>query len=351
MIQGLVDEDAFARILRRERDRADRTLDDFALVAADLGTCVNDRGWCRRFERVLASRMRSTDEAGWLAPLRVGIALPHTDEAGAWTFVHALKARLDPDDAREAPRFTVYQYSGGGSSKDHQRADEPSGGTGDSGDSKRLSIERAHSLESLLIEPPGSTKRVMDLALASGGLVLASPVLALAALAIKLSSRGPVLFRQERAGFAAVPFTLLKLRTMVEDAEILKEALASQNEADGPVFKMARDPRVTAVGRFLRKSSIDELPQLWNVLRGDMSIVGPRPPTLDEIEHYTPWQRRRLHGMGGLTCLWQVKGRSEVGFLDWMRLDLRYLRRRSLPFDLVLVLRTIPAVLTGRGAK
>jgi lipopolysaccharide/colanic/teichoic acid biosynthesis glycosyltransferase len=256
--------------------------------------------------------------------------------------------------------FTVSSYTGGGG------RDDRTGHNGDWGkdDNGRPIPEPSaamvgfastgadgSALLELLMEPPGRAKRLLDIVLASIGLIPALPVVALAALAIKCTSKGPVFFRQQRAGYRGQPFTFYKLRTMIEGAEGIKDSLADLNEADGPVFKIADDPRVTFVGRILRKTSIDELPQLWNVLRGDMSIVGPRPPTLDEIDAYESWQRRRLHCIGGLTCLWQVGGRSNVGFLDWVRLDLQYLKRRSLWLDLLLILRTIPAVLVGRGAK
>jgi lipopolysaccharide/colanic/teichoic acid biosynthesis glycosyltransferase len=159
-----------------------------------------------------------------------------------------------------------------------------------------------------------------------------------------------VIFRQTRIGRGGRPFVLFKFRTMCADAEKLKELLRARNEQTGPVFKMRRDPRVTRVGRLLRSTSIDELPQLWNVLRGDMTLVGPRPPTPDEVPKYEQWQRRRLSLTPGLTCIWQVSGRAEIGFLEWVRMDVRYAQRRSFWGDLRLLARTIPAILSGRGA-
>ena len=138
---------------------------------------------------------------------------------------------------------------------------------------------------------------------------------------------------------------------MDRDAERRKSALRAENEMDGPVFKMRRDPRVTPLGHFLRRTSLDELPQLWNILRGEMSFVGPRPAVLQEVEQYEPWQRRRLSMKPGLTCLWQVSGRNELTFDEWMRLDLEYIDNWSLWLDLKITLKTIPAVLLGRGAR
>jgi lipopolysaccharide/colanic/teichoic acid biosynthesis glycosyltransferase len=195
-----------------------------------------------------------------------------------------------------------------------------------------------------------SGKRVFDVVGALAGLVVGLPVMALAALAIKLESRGPVLYRSKRIGRNGVPFTFIKMRSMVEDAERQRHQMNHLNETDGPVFKMYRDPRVTRVGRFLRTTSIDELPQLFNVLRGEMSLVGPRPPIPEEVTQYEPWQRHRLDVNPGLTCLWQISGRSRIGFQEWMRLDLEYIKHQSLALDLKILVRTLPAVLSREGA-
>ena len=194
-------------------------------------------------------------------------------------------------------------------------------------------------------------KRLIDVALSAVALVAASPALLLATIAVKLSSAGPAIFRQKRSGMNGRVFTLYKFRTMVQDAEALKAQLESKNEMDGPVFKIKDDPRITGVGRVLRKLSIDELPQLWNVLRGDMSVVGPRPPIPAEVEKYERWQRRRLSMRPGITCIWQVSGRSNIDFRRWMEMDLEYIDNWSLGLDLKIILKTIPAVLSSRGAS
>jgi lipopolysaccharide/colanic/teichoic acid biosynthesis glycosyltransferase len=160
-----------------------------------------------------------------------------------------------------------------------------------------------------------------------------------------------VLFRQERCGLRGRRFILLKFRTMVEDADRRRPEVDHLNVMDGPVFKAPGDPRVTGLGRWLRRSSLDELPQLVNVLRGDMSLVGPRPPLPDEVARYQSWQRRRLAMKPGLTCLWQVSGRSGLDFATWMELDLAYIDSWSLWLDLRILARTVPAVLRGRGAE
>jgi exopolysaccharide biosynthesis polyprenyl glycosylphosphotransferase len=198
---------------------------------------------------------------------------------------------------------------------------------------------------------PLVAKRAFDLVLSGAALGALAPALLVIALLVKLDSPGPVLFRQRRVGLHGRAFTLHKFRSMRVGAEAERHLLLARNEMDGPVFKVADDPRVTRVGRLLRRTSLDELPQLWNVLRGEMSLVGPRPPLPDEVRRYERWQRRRLSVKPGLTCTWQVSGRNEVGFRRWMELDLAYIDGWSLWEDVRIVLRTIPAVLLGRGAR
>lgn len=196
-----------------------------------------------------------------------------------------------------------------------------------------------------------AAKRLFDILASAVALVVLSPLLVLVALGIKLSSKGPVFFSQTRVGLHGVTFELLKFRSMVVNAEELKETLQQVNEQDGPVFKMQNDPRITGIGAFIRKYSIDELPQLINILRGDMTIVGPRPAVPKEVVQYKAWQRRRLSVRPGLTCYWQVSGRNAIGFEEWMRLDLRYVDEFALMLDFSLILQTFPAVLAGRGAS
>jgi lipopolysaccharide/colanic/teichoic acid biosynthesis glycosyltransferase len=202
--------------------------------------------------------------------------------------------------------------------------------------------------------PPGRLyaipKRLLDLAVAGLGMAVLWPLLAALALLIKLTSRGPVFFCQERAGRDGRPFLLLKFRSMREDAALRRRELAHLSEMEGPVFKMRRDPRITRLGRLLRRSSLDELPQLLNVLRGEMSLVGPRPLPVDEAAHLSPALQRRHAVRPGLTGLWQVSGRNDLPFERMMELDLAYVERASLGLDLWILARTIPAVLTGRGA-
>lgn len=208
-----------------------------------------------------------------------------------------------------------------------------------------ITFETAPSLEWALF-----LKRATDIIVSGAGIIVLSiPMLVVMAL-IKLTSPGPVFFQQKRVGLNGRKFVLYKFRSMYKNAHLKLSELAEKNEMKGPVFKMKDDPRVTPFGKFLRKTSIDELPQLFNVFMGQMSLVGPRPPLPSEVSQYEPWQRRRLSMRPGITCLWQVGGRSEIGFEDWMKLDLRYIDSWSLWLDIRILFKTIPVVIFGRGA-
>ena len=193
-------------------------------------------------------------------------------------------------------------------------------------------------------------KRVFDVLVSGAALLVLSPVLAGVALAIRLDSPGPIFFRQRRVGQNGRTFDMLKFRSMFADAEQRLESLRAFNEMSGPVFKMSNDPRITRMGRFIRRTSIDELPQFWNVLRGEMSVVGPRPPVPAEVKQYRRWQRRRLSVKPGITCTWQISGRNDIDFEQWMNLDLAYIDNWSLLSDVWIVAKTIPAVIKARGA-
>ena len=194
-------------------------------------------------------------------------------------------------------------------------------------------------------------KRAFDIVASGAALLAASPVFALTALAIKIEDGGPVFFKQMRIGYRGKQFPMWKFRSMVVNAEALKAKLQEQNEMQGGViFKMKNDPRITKVGQFIRKYSIDEVPQFWNVFVGDMSVVGPRPALAREVAEYTPEDRQRLLAKPGITCLWQVGGRSEIDFAGQVRLDVQYIRSSSLWTDIKLLFLTIPAVLMGKGA-
>jgi len=193
-------------------------------------------------------------------------------------------------------------------------------------------------------------KRLLDLLLSITVLLLFSPLMLLTVLTIYLEDRGPILYRQTRVGMNGRFFNILKFRSMVPDADTRLQEVSHLNELDGPVFKIRNDPRITGVGRIIRKLSVDELPQLFNVLKGEMSLVGPRPPLPSEVEQYEDWQLRRLSVMPGITCIWQISGRNELNFDDWVRLDLQYIDNQSIWQDFKILLLTLPAVIRGRGA-
>ncbi len=192
-------------------------------------------------------------------------------------------------------------------------------------------------------------KGIIDYCISGAGLLILSPLFLCITLLVKATSKGPAFFIQERCGLYGRTFLLIKFRTMVKDAEQLKKNLHKDNEADGPVFKINHDPRITRLGKFLRKTSLDELPQLLNVLMGHMSLVGPRPPLPDEVKKYEPWQRRRLSMKPGLTCIWQVNGRNNINFERWMRLDLEYIDQWSLTLDTKILIKTIKEVASFHG--
>jgi len=189
-------------------------------------------------------------------------------------------------------------------------------------------------------------KRMMDMVAAILALILLSPMLIVVAILIKIESDGPIIFKQERVGLRGKYFNIYKFRSMVIDAEKLKKKLESQNEMSGPMFKIKNDPRVTRVGRFIRKTSIDEFPQLLNVLKGEMSLVGPRPSLPNEVEKFEPWMLKRLTIKPGLTCYWQVSGRNNIGFQEWMKMDICYVNKRNLWIDIKLIFKTL-RVLSG----
>lgn len=248
-----------------------------------------------------------------------------------------------PRDLRSQALFIVDQVEvlNERRSSERSRCDEEFIETFTPGELPRKRLDRASEVG----------KRILDILGASTALLMFSPVFILAAVLVKLSSRGPIFFSQIRVREGGKLFRMYKFRTMVVDAEKLKSKLESQNESSGPVFKMTRDPRITPVGRILRKFSIDELPQLFNVLKGDMSLVGPRPPLPKEVKKYKKWQAKRLAVKPGITCIWQVSGRNKIGFEDWIRLDIKYIENHSLLLDFILLLKTFKVVFITPDGK
>ena len=193
-------------------------------------------------------------------------------------------------------------------------------------------------------------KRLMDIMLSAIGLIILSPILLVVAILIKIDSKGPIFFKQKRVGLYGKEFDMYKFRSMVVNAEELKEKLEKQNEMSGPMFKIADDPRITKVGKFIRKTSIDELPQLWNVIKGDMSLVGPRPSLPKEVAQFEPWMEERFKVKPGLTCYWQVGGRNNIDFENWMKLDIKYVQERTLAIDIMLIFKTFFVLFGDKNA-
>ena len=212
---------------------------------------------------------------------------------------------------------------------------------------KQLELESKSSMEFNLYEV---IKRLIDVVCSFLGVIVLSPLFIIIAIIIKTTSKGPVFFSQKRVGKNGKEFDMYKFRSMVVNAEELKEKLAAQNEMSGPMFKMKDDPRVTKVGKFIRKTSIDELPQLWNILKGDMSLVGPRPSLPKEVAHFEDWMYRRLEVKPGLTCYWQVSGRNNIDFEDWMKLDIKYVDERSTWIDIKLIFKTVGVLFGDKNA-
>lgn len=336
-------------VLERERERADRTGGDFSLLVLSPVSqeALNER--TAELAEWLERRLRATDVAGFLDTHRIAVMLPGTSGDDAWNVAGAIP--LAAADGSRPFRVEVFGYPmHHPPESDKSNGGEPEAVTAAAGGSGPDEKRPVSALESLFVRPIPLWKRTIDVAGALFGLVVLSPLLITTAVLIKLTSPGPVFFRQLRDGLGGEPFTIYKFRTMYIDAEARKEALRKFSEQDGPAFKMTNDPRVTPLGRFLRKTCIDELPQFWNVLKGDMSLVGPRPLDCREAQHIAGWGRRRLEVTPGLTCIWQVHGKSKVTFAEWMRMDRRYSKRLSFFRDMKLVLETVAQVVRSRGS-
>jgi lipopolysaccharide/colanic/teichoic acid biosynthesis glycosyltransferase len=326
--------------LARERIRADRSQSPLAVLSIELPPDRATRADFDFLGKGLVRRLRNTDVVGLLATHQVGVLLPHTSEAGAWKVASDI-CDLYPV-GHDRPNCEVFVY--------------PDDSTPRRGRSPEINEEdvkeyKTSSIESLLAQPTPKWKRAIDVLGATVGLTLSLPILVAAGIAIKLSSRGPVFYSQLREGMGGRRFRIVKLRTMQQGAHEKQSELRALSVQDGPAFKLQNDPRTTWIGRWLRATSLDELPQFWNVLRGDMSLVGPRPLPVHESIQCASWQRRRLSVAPGMTCIWQVAGRSRVSFDEWMRMDLQYVGRRSLLCDVGLILATAPSVIVSRGPR
>lgn len=325
-----------------ERMRVDRNGSILSLLLIRLSEHHSAESDLALLSRVLEGRLRTTDTPGKLDDGHIAVLLPDTPAEGAWKLASDISEVYPPGPSRPECDVLVYPQ------RNYPRQEEFS----------------QEELEQTATELGGETsgefffarslprwKRTIDIFGSIVGMLVSSPVILCSAVVVKLSSHGPIFFCQEREGLGGKRFLIWKLRTMAHDAEQKQHALRALSHQDGPAFKMKRDPRTTSVGRFLRWSSIDELPQFWNVLKGDMSLVGPRPLPTVESQACTGWQRRRLEVNPGITCIWQVNGRGQVRFDDWVRMDLHYIHRYSFWEDLRLLLSTLPALIFHKGIR
>jgi len=349
----------FQRTLAKERSRVDREGGYFGFVILRFTELHNVRGQSVHLAKILHRRLRTTDEKGHLGYGRLGLMLPMTPQLGCdLVLVDVLRiARLAGIEI-EGEALVYPERSDRGHTVDdqlhqgHRVETEDESETANAGGSfaQMASLRTASKSSTLAMMLPKypTWKRFLDIAGASLGLVIAAPFLLICGLLIKLTSRGPILYRQERTGYLGQTFTIYKLRSMVDNADALKAALRESNERDGPAFKMRGDPRITLVGKLLRSTGLDELPQLVNVLRGDMSLVGPRPLPVEEAAQCAGWQRRREEVKPGLTCFWQLAKSRQIPFVDWMRLDLHYAQNASPSLDVRLIAKTFISVFLGR---
>lgn len=345
----------FYRTFEAERVRTERTGSVFAVVTVHLAP--EDRGDLQKCVETTQGLVRIYDTVGSLGSASVAVLLPETDPDGARSFADRLFTGLGNAGVRAD--LDVYSYPIDWEDEEEPPSEARPGThaplprTGSHG---LFALCEGHNtngdLEPFLTQKLSLGRRAVDVVVSGTALAVgAVTILPIVSLAILIDSpKGGIFYKQPRVGIGGRPFSFWKFRSMHPGSDQAREELEAENEQTGPIFKMRRDPRITRVGRFLRKTSLDEAPQFWNVFRGDMTLVGPRPPIPAEVAEYEPWQRRRLDVVPGLTCLWQVGGRSDIGFVDWMRMDLRYIRRRTLKLDLWILWRTPLAILLGRGA-
>ena len=357
----------FSFIVGRERARSDRTGQYFSLAVFELNE--KNKGQTSPFllAEVLNQRKRSTDEIGWFDTRRIGVILPDTPVEGARKVADDICQRIATKVV--PPSFKVYTYSTGSlpefdwegrnCASPEKYLEKGAPGQMQSGKEEMCTVDWSEKgIEPLLGYPMPIWKRAMDILGSIAGIVFASPIMILVAFGVKLTSPGPSFFRQKRIGYGAQAFTIYKFRSMFSGAtqdlhsRYLDEFIKGKAQKNGDgAFKIKDDPRVTPFGRFLRKWSLDELPQLFNVLKGDMSLVGPRPEPSYAITNYPYWYHRRTMGVKpGITGLWQVTGRSRITYEEMVRLDIRYLQTMSFFNDSKILLRTFIVVITHSGA-
>ncbi len=381
-VPGVMETIDFKSVIAEERVRTERTRIGFSLLAFRSNDTDQAAATMHNLQVAAKERLRILDKIGWLDRDTLGVLMPITTTNDAIQVAEEICRKLK-QKGKPAPEYEVFAFP---LTQTHPPEEQGSSDTNDSSleaivleECKKLQQEldattssandhssastedtsafrstaptrAVHSMSQLFVHPMPYWKRLLDIVGASFGLILTSPILLTSMLAIKLTSPGPAVFSQYRTGLGGRRFKIYKLRSMVTDAEERKRELMELNEQDGPAFKIASDPRVTPVGRFLRATSIDELPQLWNVLKGDMSLVGPRPLPCNETDSCHGWLRRRLDVTPGLTCAWQTQPqRNQISFDDWTRMDVRYIQERSVWTDFKHVWHTIGVVLGRRS--
>ncbi|QDV64913.1 sugar transferase [Crateriforma conspicua] len=346
----------FNHELTRERIRATRRSIPFCLLNVELTAEADRSNNRRKLVRLLNRNLRITDQIGQLNRNQFGVLLVDTPEMGGRACLDRLTRLFDGVQLDVRLSLRVHDPEGFDSDDDY-----PGDGDrrGETPTTRQWSPETDAGPVEVSTESPmtsGKTiqsalKRSVDVIGASVGLILTGPIILGSMAAVKLTSPGPAMFTQTREGYRGRPFTIYKLRTMIVDAESQQAALREQSHRDGPAFKIERDPRVTSVGHLFRVTCIDELPQLWNVLKGDMSLVGPRPLPWHESRACSHWHRRRLDVKPGMTCYWQVDKEAAETFDDWMRMDLRYVDRTGLLGDFRLIAQTVTVPILGRGSR
>jgi lipopolysaccharide/colanic/teichoic acid biosynthesis glycosyltransferase len=347
----------FNAVLAKEKARADRNNHVFSLISFELVQQGSSMDSIIFFAQYLKNRLRITDEIGWLDNHSIGVLLFNSFNIEAKQFIEIIHRSCPPEICF---RYVISTYPEGRTEHSHNEGIHRGLGechhTGPvsateydyQGDTDKRMAQRLHPV---FFHKVTFWKRLIDIILSIIALIVLCPLMLMIAFAVKSTSKGPIFYKQKRAGLGGVPFTMLKFRTMKVGAEEMKSQLQAFNERTGPVFKMQNDPRVTRIGKILRHWSLDELPQFINVLKGDMSLVGPRPPTLDEVEQYNKWHNYRLEMRPGITCIWQVYARHDKSFDNWVRLDIKYKKEQSFLLDLKLIVLTLPAVLSRRGAS
>ena len=346
----------FDVIIAKEKARADRNSHLFSLVSFEIDPSDSSKDSVACFANYLMNRIRITDQMGWLDTDSIGVLLFNSSRVEAEKFIEKILLISPPNICY---KYTISTYPAErtehlhtegvhpGTQENHHSMD---GSSSFSVHSRATSANISQKLHPVFFHKVSVWKRLSDICLSLLALIVFSPLFLIIAITLKLTSKGPILYKQQRAGLGGVPFTMLKFRTMKAGAEEMKSELQPFNERTGPVFKMGKDPRVTRIGKILRQWSLDELPNFINVLKGEMSLVGPRPPTFDEVERYHNWHNYRLEMRPGITCIWQVYARHEKSFDNWVRLDIKYRQEQSFLLDLKLLALTLPAVLSRRGA-